>query len=54
MPGPDRDVLLRQQLGEAKVIEQDENIHSRQQKQIDLLAKDLQYLLREVKDLQGG
>ena len=52
MPGPDRDVLLRQQLGEAKIIEQDENIHSRHQRQIDLLAKDVMYLLREIKDLQ--
>ncbi len=50
---PTRDVLLRQQLGECKIIEKDENIHSRQQRQIDLLAKEVQYLLREVKKLQG-
>lgn len=54
MPGPERDVILRQQLAEAQVIEYDENIHSRHQKQLDLLAKDLMYLLREVRDLQGG
>lgn len=49
---PTRDVVLRQQLSECKVIEDDENIHSRLQRQINLLSVQVQYLLREVKKLQ--
>lgn len=48
---PDRDVILRQQLAECKVIEDDENVHSRQQRQIDILAKEVMYLLKKVREL---
>jgi hypothetical protein len=39
---------LQRKLEECKVIEDDENIHSRLQRQINLVRNELLYLLREA------
>lgn len=39
---------LQRKLEECKVIEDDENIHSRLQRQINLMRTELLYLLREA------
>ncbi len=52
MPPP-RDVKLQQKCDEAKVVERDENIHSRQQRQISAILGEVRRLIREVEDLSG-
>lgn len=43
-----REQRLMRKLEECKVIEDDENIHSRIQRQINLLRIEISYLLREA------
>ena len=49
---PSRERTLAAALEACKVIEDDENIHSRQQKQIELLTAEVVYLLIQVRELQ--
>ncbi len=47
MPIP-RDVRLQQKCDEAQVLEDDENVHSRMQKQINLLLIEVRRLIRDA------
>lgn len=46
MPTP-RDVKLQQKCDEAKVVEDDENIHSRIQKQVNAILVEVRRLIRD-------
>ena len=46
MPIP-RDVKLQQKCDEARVIEDDENIHSRTQKQVNAILIEVRRLIRD-------
>lgn len=47
-PPPSKAVILRRAIDKCKVIEEDENVHSRQQRQIDLVVVAVAELLREA------
>ncbi|KKL27873.1 hypothetical protein LCGC14_2380780 [marine sediment metagenome] len=49
---PSRERTLAAALEACKVIEDDENVHSRQQRQLELLATEVIYLLIQVRELQ--
>lgn len=48
MPELPRDVRLQQKCDAAKVIEDDENVHSRIQKQINYLLAEVRQLIRDT------
>ncbi len=48
---PSRERTLATALEACKVIEDDENVHSRLQKQIDLLTAEVVYLIIQVREL---
>ncbi len=50
MPPPFREVVLREQLAEAKDENTENNVHERKQAQINLLTKEVSYLLKLVRD----
>ena len=48
---PSRERTLAAALEACKVIEDDENVHSRQQRQLDLLTAEVIHLLIQVQEL---
>ncbi len=49
---PNRERTLVANMDESKVIERDGNVHSRQQRQIDLLLAETILLIQKVRDLE--
>ena len=47
---PHKEVILRAQLAEAKDEDTENNVHERMQAQLNILTKDLSYLLKLVRD----
>ncbi len=48
MPELPRDVRLQQKIDKARVLEDDENVHSRIQKQLDYLLAEIRQLIRDT------
>ncbi len=47
-PPPSREVILRRAIDECRIMALDENIHSRLQRQLDLIVVAVAALLREA------
>jgi hypothetical protein len=51
---PSQERILAANIAACRVIEDDENIYSRQQRQIDLLVAEIILLIQKVRDLENG